>query len=611
MDDNFYIKTLTHLVLEDLYVKGVLTINDIYIIGSILINDGTQALPAYSFIDDMTTGMYLEGLNQLGFSSGGTERLEINNTSVETFVPIYNTNGSALLPSYTFSTNTDTGMYLSAPDTIGFTCGGNLIISIGPTGIQYSFRFLEGDGSAGAPSYSFINNTNLGMYRVGADTLGFSALGVLRSSISPTAITNTIPIHAPNGSVGTPSFSFSSSQTTGIYSSIADNIQFSTNGVLRTTISPTSVTHTLPILETDGSAGNPSYSFSASSTTGVYSAGIDTIGWSTAGVERQVMSTTLNTINLPTTINATAITTRALQVICNGNQAQIGSFRRLGDETTASGLSYMSFTEINDGEHARFGTRVIAGGNPSFFFSVYHTPTATIYRRLVLGQDGSGIGLPTADMTYTPSITWQLVDDGLGLDRLSSTSFSCKVSGVSKLTISSTDLTSSVPIYNTSGSVTAPSYTFSADTNTGMYLKGASIPAITAGGVDRIMTTAPLTLVNNTVTTILSLTEASNTMIGGLLRYTTEVFDTSDVQVETGEVVVSGYNRAGVFSNTATKVNNQQNVSAGTLTITWTITGANPALLQVNANSSLTPTTGYPRITYTYNNNTQQVVTMA
>lgn len=38
-------------------------------------------------------------------------------------------------------------------------------------------RFLAGNGSIAAPSYSFVSDTNLGLYRVGADRLGFAADG--------------------------------------------------------------------------------------------------------------------------------------------------------------------------------------------------------------------------------------------------------------------------------------------------------------------------------------------------------------------------------------------------------------------------------------------------
>ena len=53
-------------------------------------------------------------------------------------------------------------------------------------------------------------------------------------------------------------------------------------------------------------------------------------------------------------------------------------------------------------------------------------------------------------------------------------------------------------------------------------------------------------------------------------------------------------------------------MTAGTLTVTWTITGANPAILTVNANSSLASiSAGYPRVSFTLENYTPQAVALA
>jgi hypothetical protein len=125
---------------------------------------------------------------------------------------------------------------------------------------------------------------------------------------------------------------------------------------------------------------------------------------------------------------------------------------------------------------------------------------------------------------------------------------------------------------------------------------------------DRIIVTSPKSLTNNSATNILSLTLAAGSTIGGIIRYTIEVTNGTDYQVETGQVIVSGYNKAGAFGVTVTEVNSQQNLSTGTLATTWAISSANPAVISINANSSLTPSTGYPRITFAYENFTQQAV---
>lgn len=116
-------------------------------------------------------------------------------------------------------------------------------------------------------------------------------------------------------------------------------------------------------------------------------------------------------------------------------------------------------------------------------------------------------------------------------------------------------------------------------------------------------------LTNNTTTTVSNITDASNTSAAVIVHYAVEIFDGTNVQYETGLVMCAINNKAGAFTqNTCTKTGNIQGVTSGTLTITWTITAANPALLQINSNSSLTTTTN--RVTYNLENLTQQAVSI-
>lgn len=145
------------------------------------------------------------------------------------------------------------------------------------------------------------------------------------------------------------------------------------------------------------------------------------------------------------------------------------------------------------------------------------------------------------------------------------------------------------------------------DLKTGGLIAASGTTAQTA--VSRLAVGPTKVLTNNTVTTLVNVTNASNTAAAGVVDYTVEVFDGTDVQTEVGSVSYMVTNKGGVWSgNTATKFGNAQNMTSGTLTVTWAISGANPALLSVNANSSLTPSTGYPRVTYNVRNLSQQAI---
>lgn len=141
-------------------------------------------------------------------------------------------------------------------------------------------------------------------------------------------------------------------------------------------------------------------------------------------------------------------------------------------------------------------------------------------------------------------------------------------------------------------------------------------PALSTGTadntvVDRLIFSCFKILVNNTVTALVNCTLISNMIQAGIIRYSVVVFDSTDLQVEEGMLSYHVTNKGGVFANNVClKSGNQQALTAGTLTVTWTITAANPAVLSLNANSSLTPATGYPRVTYTLENFSQQAVTI-
>lgn len=128
--------------------------------------------------------------------------------------------------------------------------------------------------------------------------------------------------------------------------------------------------------------------------------------------------------------------------------------------------------------------------------------------------------------------------------------------------------------------------------------------------VDRAITGATKILTNNTAIDVMNGTIASNTAAGGILFYTIEVSDSTNLQSESGMAVYTVVNKAGVITSAITEVNSQQTLSSGTLASTWAISAANPAVISLNANSSLTPGTAYPRVTYTVLNHGQQVITI-
>lgn len=126
-----------------------------------------------------------------------------------------------------------------------------------------------------------------------------------------------------------------------------------------------------------------------------------------------------------------------------------------------------------------------------------------------------------------------------------------------------------------------------------------------AGGVCKI-------LANNTATTVASMTLASNSAVIAYIAYGAVVIDGSNViQLDGGTTTCSVTNTASTIANNAcsTVANARNSATSGTVTTTWTVTAANPALIQVNVNSSLTPSTGYPQFCMNFQNLSNQAVT--
>jgi hypothetical protein len=137
---------------------------------------------------------------------------------------------------------------------------------------------------------------------------------------------------------------------------------------------------------------------------------------------------------------------------------------------------------------------------------------------------------------------------------------------------------------------------------------GGSSGTTAQTNVDRMFLNATKALTDASVTNLANATVANNSAIGGQLCYNIEATDGTDYQSETGCVIFSAVNKAGTVTRTINEINSQQAVSGGTLTTTWAISNANPAVVSVNADTDLTPSSGFPRITYRLENYGQQAV---
>lgn len=104
---------------------------------------------------------------------------------------------------------------------------------------------------------------------------------------------------------------------------------------------------------------------------------------------------------------------------------------------------------------------------------------------------------------------------------------------------------------------------------------------------------------------------AANTAVGGMIEYCVECVDSTSaatkVSCEVGLFQWSVINVNGVLTGTGQTVNVFKNSSpALAMTVTWGITSANPAVITVIVTFTVTPASGYPKVTYTMKNFTRQ-----
>ena len=91
--------------------------------------------------------------------------------------PLEADSGSAGAPSYSFSADTDTGIYLSGASNMSIVAGSNSYLSIGSLGaVQFDRKALFNVATEAAPN-AFATDTNTGFFQAAADTISLSNAG--------------------------------------------------------------------------------------------------------------------------------------------------------------------------------------------------------------------------------------------------------------------------------------------------------------------------------------------------------------------------------------------------------------------------------------------------
>jgi hypothetical protein len=112
---------------------------------------GTVDAPGITFGSDTDTGLYRIGANNLGISAGGTNIINVSTTGITitgtlaasggfgsqiTFTAgSLNSDGTVSLPAYSFTSDTDCGVYRIGANNLGIAVNGAKVLDIGTAGL--------------------------------------------------------------------------------------------------------------------------------------------------------------------------------------------------------------------------------------------------------------------------------------------------------------------------------------------------------------------------------------------------------------------------------------------------------------------------------------------
>ena len=86
--------------------------------------NGSAASPSLNFSAQTSSGLYYAGSGVVGISTAGTERMRWSSSGIQYSVPMLAPSGTVSVPSYSFSSDSDTGVYLSATNELSITTNG-------------------------------------------------------------------------------------------------------------------------------------------------------------------------------------------------------------------------------------------------------------------------------------------------------------------------------------------------------------------------------------------------------------------------------------------------------------------------------------------------------
>ena len=102
--------------------------------GALRLPDGAQGTPALNFTSGTNSGLFYTS-NSVNTAIGGSQRLQVGLTTLTSAGVLRGPDGTAALPAFAFSSGTNAGMWRVGTDQIGFSTGGTNRLTLSTTAL--------------------------------------------------------------------------------------------------------------------------------------------------------------------------------------------------------------------------------------------------------------------------------------------------------------------------------------------------------------------------------------------------------------------------------------------------------------------------------------------
>lgn len=243
-------------------------------------------------------------------------KFSVSASSAYTTVAMLLSDGTAAAPGLAFTGNANTGIYRVSSSTLGLSASGGLRLSLSATAITATVQLLMATGTAGAPSLAFTGAVDKGLYNASSNVVGVAAGGARVASFGVNGV------ELIDGSEASPSCSFSNDEDTGIYRPTLNTVGVTGGGTLRLSVSGAGVIAAVKYVGIDGTAGAPSYVFTSDNTTGIHG-GAASLALSVSGTDRMALSATAIDITVPITQTGSLVLDGTAAVYLKTNSTQV------------------------------------------------------------------------------------------------------------------------------------------------------------------------------------------------------------------------------------------------------------------------------------------------